>query len=131
MIHRFGSRPVLSIVFATESAIFSCTKSLACDSLCDARKPSVVVPHQGVPFMKRVLILMCALLVSVASSAGAQIASGNIYGAVVDEQGGVLPGVDVTLLSTSIGGAPRTTVTDSQGQFPFLKLHARTYKMTG
>ena len=35
---------------------------------------------------------MCALLVSAASIAGAQIASGNIYGTVVDEQGGVLPG---------------------------------------
>ena len=64
--------------------------------------------------MKRVLVLMCALLVSAASVAGAQIASGNIYGTVVDEQGGVLPGADVTLLSTSIGGAPRTTVTDSR-----------------
>src|SRR3989454_1294998 len=130
MIHRFGSPPVLSIVFATESVIFSCTKSLACDSLCDTRKPSVVVPHQGVPYMKRVLVLMCALLVSAASIAGAQIASGNIYGTVVDEQGGVLPGADVTLLSTSIGGAPRTTVTDSQGQFRFLNLDAGTYKLT-
>src|SRR5207244_10118642 len=100
--------------------IFPCTNSLACDSLCDARKSSVVVPHQGVPYMKRVLVLMCALVVSAASVAGAQIASGNIYGTVVDEQGGVLPGADVTLLSTSIGGAPRTTVTDSQGQFRFL-----------
>src|SRR5205809_76415 len=80
--------------------------------------------------MKRVLLLMCALLVSVASIAGAQIASGNIYGTVVDEQGGVLPGADVTLLSTSIGGAPRTTVTDSQGQFRFLNLDAGTYKLT-
>ncbi|PYR54664.1 MAG: hypothetical protein DMF91_26230, partial [Acidobacteria bacterium] len=80
--------------------------------------------------MKRVLVLMCALLVSAASIAGAQIASGNIYGTVVDEQGGVLPGADVTLLSTSIGGAPRTTVTDSQGQFRFLNLDAGTYKLT-
>jgi hypothetical protein len=80
--------------------------------------------------MKRVLVLMCALLVSAASMAGAQIASGNIYGTVVDEQGGVLPGADVTLLSTSIGGAPRTTVTDSQGQFRFLNLDAGTYKLT-
>jgi hypothetical protein len=73
---------------------------------------------------------MCALLVGVASGAGAQIASGNIYGTVVDEQGGVLPGVDVSLVSTSIGGAPRTTVTDSQGQFRFLNLDPGTYKLT-
>ncbi len=80
--------------------------------------------------MKRVLVLMCALLVGAASGAGAQIASGNIYGTVVDDQGGVLPGADVTLLSTSIGGAPRTTVTDSQGQFRFLNLDAGTYKVS-
>src|SRR5206468_11527981 len=44
--------------------------------------------------------------------------------------GGVLPGVDVTLVATSIGGAPRTTVTDSQGQFRFLNLDAGTYKVS-
>ena len=80
--------------------------------------------------MKRVLVLMCVLLAGAASGAGAQIASGNIYGTVVDQQGGVLPGVDVTLLSTSIGGAPRTTVSDSQGQFRFLGLDPGTYQLS-
>ena len=49
--------------------------------------------------MKRVLVLMVALLVGAAASAGAQIATGNIYGTVVDQQGGVLPGVNVTVLA--------------------------------
>jgi hypothetical protein len=80
--------------------------------------------------MKRVLVLMLAFALGAVSGAGAQIATGNIYGTVADEQGGVLPGVDVSLAATSIGGAPRTTVTDSQGQFRFLNLDAGTYKVT-
>jgi hypothetical protein len=80
--------------------------------------------------MNRVLGLVLILALGTASGAGAQIATGNIYGTVADEQGGVLPGVDVSLAATSIGGAPRTTVTDSQGQFRFLNLDAGTYKVS-
>jgi hypothetical protein len=81
--------------------------------------------------MKRVLYLVLMMLVSApAPPAGAQIAGGNIYGTVVDQQGGVLPGVDVTLTAVSIGGQPRSTVTDSQGQFRFLNLDPGTYKVT-
>ena len=49
---------------------------------------------------------------------------------VTDQSGGVLPGVDISLASVSIGGPPRTTVTDSQGQFRFLNLDAGTYKVS-
>src|SRR5438093_3260957 len=80
--------------------------------------------------MKRVLSVTALLLGLMVSAAGAQIAGGNIYGTVVDQQGAVLPGVDVTLASPTIGGQPRTTVTDSQGQFRFLNLDAGTYKVT-
>jgi hypothetical protein len=80
--------------------------------------------------MKRVVVLVLAVMFGAVSGAGAQIATGNIYGTVADEQGGVLPGVDVSLVATSIGGAPRTTVTDSQGQFRFLNLDAGTYKVS-
>jgi hypothetical protein len=81
--------------------------------------------------MQRVLYLAFMMVVSaLAPPASAQIASGNIYGTVVDQQGGVLPGVDVTLTAVSIGGQPRTTVTDSQGQFRFLNLDPGTYKIT-
>src|SRR5437588_2560551 len=80
--------------------------------------------------MKRVLVLMLVLTMGAVSGISAQISSGNIYGTAVDEQGGVLPGVEVTLLATSIGGAPRTTVSDSQGQFRFLNLDPGTYKLT-
>jgi Carboxypeptidase regulatory-like domain/TonB-dependent Receptor Plug Domain len=80
--------------------------------------------------MKRVLVLIAVFSLAAASAAQAQIASGNIYGTAVDEQGGVLPGVEVTLLATSIGGSPRTTVSDTQGQFRFLNLDPGTYKLT-
>ena len=81
--------------------------------------------------MQRVLCLVLMMFVSaLAPPASAQIATGNIYGTVVDQQGGVLPGVDVTLTAVSIGGQPRTTVTDTQGQFRFLNLDAGTYKIT-
>ena len=80
--------------------------------------------------MRRVLYLLLTIMVSaVAPRANAQISGGNIYGTVTDESGGVLPGVDVSLASVSIGGQPRTTVTDSQGQFRFLNLDAGTYKV--
>ena len=42
----------------------------------------------------------------------------------------MLPGVEVTLVATSIGGSPRTTVSDSQGHFRFLNLDPGTYKLT-
>src|SRR5215475_6941876 len=81
--------------------------------------------------MKRLIYLVLVMFVSaVAPPASAQIAGGNIYGTVLDQQGGVLPGVDVTLTAVSIGGQPRTTVSDSQGQFRFLNLDPGTYKVT-
>src|SRR3989442_1546568 len=86
--------------------------------------------YKGVPVMKRVLCLTVALLAALAPGASAQFTGGNIYGTAVDQQGGVLPGVDVTLVATSIGGQPRTTVTDTQGQFRFLNLDPGTYKVT-
>jgi hypothetical protein len=80
--------------------------------------------------MKRALFVMMTLLVgALAPPLGAQIAGGNIYGTVIDQQGGVLPGVDVTLTAVSTGGQPRSTVTDSQGQFRFLNLDPGTYKL--
>jgi len=80
--------------------------------------------------MQRLAGFIAALLIALAATAHAQIAGGNIYGSVADQNGGVLPGVDVTLTAVSIGGQPRTTVTDAQGQFRFLNLDAGTYKVS-
>ena len=54
-------------------------------------------------------------------------AKGNLYGKVVDEQGGVLPGVTVTLRGQ---GAPQIQNTDSKGEFRFLNLAPGTYSLT-
>ena len=78
--------------------------------------------------MKRWFFLsMLALCIGWSSASSAQISTGNIYGTVSDQQGGVLPGVTVSVVAKSIGGAPRTTVTDAGGQFRFLNLDTATY----
>jgi len=73
------------------------------------------------------IVLMIALCLGAASVSSAQIASGNIYGTVTDQQGGLMPGVTVSIVAKAIGGAPRTTVTDAGGQFRFLNLDTATY----
>src|SRR4051794_19700156 len=81
--------------------------------------------------MKRwFVLLVLAACIAAASAAQAQIATGNIYGTVSDQQGAVLPGVNVSAVAKSIGGAPRTTVTDAGGQFRFLNLDNATYTVT-
>ena len=79
--------------------------------------------------MKVLRSLMVGLLVlGAASVATAQIATGNIYGNVSDEQGARLPGVTVTLSSKSIGS--RATVSDEAGQFRFLNIDRGTYVLS-
>ena len=56
-------------------------------------------------------ILALAALLPAALASG-QASTGNIYGKAVDEQGGALPGVSVTLTGP---GAPLTTFTDARG----------------
>ncbi|HYO77854.1 MAG TPA: TonB-dependent receptor [Thermoanaerobaculia bacterium] len=56
--------------------------------------------------------------------ASAQFQSGNIYGTVTDSSGSRLPGVTVTLSGV---GAPRTFVTDEQGNYRFLNLDPANY----
>ena len=70
-------------------------------------------------------ITALALCFMTASGVIAQVQSGNVSGTVRDEQGGVLPGVTVTLQGS---GAPQTFVTDADGQFRFLNLPPGTYR---
>ena len=77
--------------------------------------------------MKRYLALAFGLLLLAAPGAFAQIRTGNVYGTVSDAQGGVLPGVTVTL-SGDMG--TRTAVTSGQGEFRFLALDSGRYKLT-
>jgi hypothetical protein len=76
--------------------------------------------------MKRAL-LVAALMLAFAPGAFAQLTGGNITGKIQDDQGGVLPGVTVTLQGVDI---TRSTVTDEGGGYRFLNLAPGSYKVT-
>jgi hypothetical protein len=69
-------------------------------------------------------IALLAMLFAAPAVAQFGAGTGNLYGRVVDEQGGVLPGVTVT---TRGPGAPHTVTTDARGEFRFLNLSPGQY----
>ena len=54
----------------------------------------------------------------------------GVEGKVVDQGGGVLPGVSVTIASPALLGGDRTSVTDAEGAFRFTALPAGIYQVT-
>jgi hypothetical protein len=77
--------------------------------------------------MRRTFIL--ALLVAFVAGTGlasAQALTGTVAGKVTDEQGGVLPGVTVTLTGST---GSQTQVTDARGEYRFLGLVPGTYNV--
>ena len=72
------------------------------------------------------LALTALLILLSGAPALAQSQTGNLYGAVTDEQGSALPGVVVTLIGAS---APQEQVTNAQGQFRFLGLPPNSYSL--
>jgi len=76
--------------------------------------------------LKHVLALAVLLLAGIRPAA-AQIQGGTINGTVKDEQGGVLPGVTVTVQGVD---ATQTFVTEANGEFRFLNLAPGPYKVT-
>jgi hypothetical protein len=74
----------------------------------------------------RISVALLALAIIVATPAAAQYQTGNIYGTVTDNSGNALPGVTVTLSGVV---APRTFVTDAQGNFRFLNLDPGLYQL--
>ena len=77
--------------------------------------------------MLRITSAIAAVLLCLAGSAAAQVYTGNVSGAVRDEVGAVLPGVNATLQG---GDATRSAVTDGTGEFRFLELAPGTYRLT-
>jgi hypothetical protein len=74
--------------------------------------------------MRRVFILALLVAFSVIGSVGAQTLTGTIQGKVTDQQGGVLPGVTVTLTGRT---GSQTQVTDAQGAYRFIGLTPGSY----
>jgi hypothetical protein len=58
----------------------------------------------------------------------AQTTSASVSGTVQDQQGGMLPGVTVTLTSRTQGNA-QTSVTDTDGRFSFNIVRPDTYTL--
>src|ERR671919_171042 len=82
---------------------------------------------------RRLYALIGVALVGLAFSgafadAGAQTTSASVAGAVQDSQGGVLPGVTVTLTSRTQANT-LTTTTDSEGRFVFPIVRPDTYAL--
>jgi hypothetical protein len=76
--------------------------------------------------MRQLFMAVYALMLF-STFAGAQVSTGSISGTVSDEQGGVLPGVTVTLQGTD---RSTTAVSDDAGKFRFLSLPPGPYTVT-
>lgn len=77
----------------------------------------------------RLWALTLLLIIGIAGPAMAQGGTGEITGTAVDAQGGVLPGVTVTLRNQETGVA-RTTVTETDGTYRFPALNPGRYTVS-
>lgn len=75
---------------------------------------------------KSVILALLVAFVACGSFVSAQTLTGTITGKVTDEQGGVLPGVAVTLSGRT---GSQTQVTDAKGEYRFLGLTPGTYSI--
>jgi len=74
-------------------------------------------------------VALLLALGSVPASAQTGQMFGELVGKVTDDQGGVLPGVTVTLSGPAAMGTP-TTVTNERGTYRFPAVNSGTYKLT-
>jgi hypothetical protein len=80
-----------------------------------------------VPVFRWALALLAIALVAAPALAQFGSSTGGIQGRVTDEQGGVLPGVQVTMRGP---GAPQTVYTDARGEFRAANLDPGSYTLT-
>ena len=74
-----------------------------------------------------IALLVCAMVLPSAVMAQYGQSTGGIFGKVVDEQGGVLPGVSVIVKGP---GAPITVYTDARGEFRVTNIDPGGYTLT-
>ena len=75
--------------------------------------------------VRMALVLLC--IVTGAVSAGAQITTGVVSGALKDEQGAVVPGATVALISDTRGTKVADAHTNENGDFVFPNVPGDTY----
>jgi hypothetical protein len=75
----------------------------------------------------RSLLKALGLVLALAGVASAQIAGGNVYGTVTDQQGAVMPGVSVTLVGET---GTRSATSGTDGTFRFLGVERGDYTLT-
>src|ERR1700730_6841059 len=73
-------------------------------------------------------VLVALVFAGYPSALRAQTTSASVSGTVQDSQGGVLPGVTVTMTSRTQGNA-LTAVTDDRGRFVFAIVRPDTYTL--
>ncbi len=78
--------------------------------------------------LPRMLLLSLVVMVAPALSS-AQDATGRIFGTVYDQQGAVIPAVQITVTNTATQ-VVRIATTDKEGTFQLLALPIGTYKVT-
>ncbi len=79
--------------------------------------------------MKLPRIMLLSLVAAVASAvSSAQDATGRIFGTVYDQQGAVIPAVQITVTNTATQDV-RTATTDKEGYFQILALPIGNYKV--
>src|SRR5262249_41270740 len=83
----------------------------------------------GGPAMNSRSLTFVLALFLLPSVAAAQLAHGELRGTVVDESGGVLPGVNVTAVQVETGTS-RAAVSASNGTFLMPAMPLGTYKVT-
>src|SRR5688572_1593497 len=84
---------------------------------------------QMVPRHRRRVALLVFSSLIFAVPTFAQQDTGGIEGVVRDSSGGVLPGVTVEVLSPALIERSRTTVTETTGNYRFLRLPVGTYNV--
>src|SRR5262245_1354100 len=76
-----------------------------------------------------VCLFLACFAITTSAEAQFQITTGAIQGSVLDSTGGVLPGVDVTVVNVQTN-LTQSALTDSSGRFAFLQLPPGRYKAT-
>ena len=73
--------------------------------------------------------LLPAMMLASAAPAHAQVSSASIAGTITDSQGGVLPGVTLTVTNAE-SGTVRTSVTEADGKYRVAGISPGRYNLT-